>query len=191
MTRGISNLGNDVLAEIIRVASGRPWNQYLNERVFKPAGMTATLPTNTTQSVANRAKGYGGKDNTRTAPYWTALRPSGAFLSTVLDLAKWEALLYSDRVFTTSSRHQMWTPVPLNDGTTAPYGFGWHVDSWNGHRRLWHGGGIPGFASHYVRFPEVGLTLIALANGDDADMGAIVNGLAQSVYLSQPASAAK
>ena len=85
----------------------------------------------------------------------------------------------------------MWTPVPLNDGTTAPYGFGWHVDSWNGHRRLWHGGGIPGFASHYVRFPEVGLTLIALANGDDADMGAIVNGLAQSVYLSQPASAAK
>jgi hypothetical protein len=153
--------------------------------------MTATLPTNTTRSVANRAKGYSGKDNTRAAPDWTALRPSGAFLSTVLDLAKWEAMLFTDRIFTEVTRQEMWMPVRLNNGTTEPYGFGWHVDSWNGQRRLWHGGGIPGFTSHYVRFPEGGLTLIALANGDDADMGAIVNGLAQSVYLSQPASVAK
>ena len=99
-----SNLGYYALAEIIRVASGRPWNDSLNERVFKPAGMTATLPTNTTQSVANRAKGYSGKDNTRAALEWTALRPSGAFLSTVFDLAKWEALLLTDRILTESTR---------------------------------------------------------------------------------------
>jgi CubicO group peptidase (beta-lactamase class C family) len=186
-----SNLGYYALAEIVHAASGRPWNEYLSERVFKPAGMATTLLANTKQTVANRAKGYGGKDNARAADDWTALRPSGAFLSTVLDLAKWEALLLTDRILTDASRREMSTPVRLNSGATEPYGLGWHVDSWNGQRRLWHGGGIPGFASHYVRFPEIGLALIALANGDDVDLGAIVNGLADSVYWPQQASAPK
>ena len=149
-----SNLGYYALAEIVHAASGRPWNEYLNERVFKPAGMATTLLTNTKQTVANRAQGYGGR--TTHAP-----------------------------------RREMSTPVRLNSGATEPYGLGWHVDSWNGQRRLWHGGGIPGFASHYVRFPEIGLALIALANGDDVDLGAIVNGLADSVFWPREASAPK
>lgn len=178
-----SNLGYYAIAEIIRIASGQSWDEFLSARVFTPAGMTATLPTNTKIRIADRARGYGGKDNSSAADNWTTLRPSGAFLSTVLDLAKWEALLLTDRLLTESTRRQMWTSFQLNDGAPANYGFGWHVDSWSGQRRVWHGGGIPGFASHYVRFPETGVTLIALSNGDDVDMGTIVNGLADSIYL--------
>jgi D-alanyl-D-alanine carboxypeptidase len=185
-----SNAGYVALAEIIRTVTAQPWTEYVHQRVFVPAGMASTLPTNTAATVPNRALGYTGRDNQRKAEDWRALRASGAFLSTVLDLAKWDALLYTDRFLNDTVRRQMWTAVTLNDGTTAPYGFGWHVDSIRGRRRVWHGGGLPGFSSHFVRFVDDGLTVVVLANGDDGDLPSIANGVA-AFYLpaSTPAGA--
>lgn len=73
--------------------SGRPWIEYLSEMVFKPAGMQTTYPTNTKVSLPNMAQGYVHNDILIDAKGWPALRPSGAFFSTVLDLAKWDAIL--------------------------------------------------------------------------------------------------
>jgi D-alanyl-D-alanine carboxypeptidase len=182
-----SNAGYFALADIIRAVSGRPWTDYLHDKVFRPVGMNATWPTNASQGTANAAIGYSGKDNTRTAPLWRALRASGAFLSTVLDLAKWDAVLYKNEVLSETSRRQMWTPVQLASGT-APYGFGWHVDSILGHRRVRHGGGMPGFAAEFMRFPDARLTVIALTNGDDVDLPDIVAGIA-ALYLPRSSSA--
>jgi CubicO group peptidase (beta-lactamase class C family) len=178
-----SNLGYYALADVIRTVTGRPWTEYLNEKVFRPSGMTVTQPTNTTLTVPNRAAGYTGNDNARSADDWTALRPSGAFLSTVLDLAKWEAVLQTDKVLNDMSRRQMWSAVQLTNGTAARYGFGWHVDSVGGHRRVRHGGGLPGFSSEYTRFMDDRLTVIVLTNGDDVDTADIANGLAARIYL--------
>lgn len=50
-------------------------------------------------------------------------------------------------------------------------------------RRIWHGGGLPGFSAQYVRFPNAGVTVIVLVNGDDSDVGSIANGLAALFYL--------
>jgi CubicO group peptidase (beta-lactamase class C family) len=183
-----SNLGYYALAEIISVVAGKPWSEFLDERVFRPAALTTTMPTNTKKSVTNRALGYDGNDNAKRAADWTALRPSGAFLSTTLDLARWEAVLYTDRVLSASVRQQMWTAVRLNNGTTAPYGFGWHVDSLGGRTRVWHGGGLPGFSAQFVRFPDQRLTIIALTNGSDGDLASIVNGIAATLYLPPAAS---
>ena len=119
-----SNTGYFALAEIIRKVSGRPWSEYLTDKVFKPSGMNTTYTTNTTEKVPNRAVGYRDNDKLLNAGDWAALRPSGAFLSTVLDLAKWDAVLNTDRILTESTRRQMWTPVTLNDGSSGPYGFG-------------------------------------------------------------------
>jgi CubicO group peptidase (beta-lactamase class C family) len=177
-----SNSGYVALAEIIRSVAGQPWTEYLQQKIFAPAGMNATLPTNTTASVPNRALGYTGDDNQRKADEWRALRASGAFLSTVLDLAKWDALLYTDRILSDTARRQMWTAVRLNDGKTAPYGLGWHVESLRGRLKIWHGGGLPGFTSHFARFVDDGLSVVVLTNGDDGDVGSIANGVA-ALYL--------
>jgi CubicO group peptidase (beta-lactamase class C family) len=83
-----------------------------------------------------------------------------------------------DRELTAAERQQMMTAAPLSDGTFAPYGFGWHVEQFNGHRYIWHGGGLPGFSSNFARFPDDRLTIIALSNGDDVDMGALIAHLA-------------
>jgi CubicO group peptidase (beta-lactamase class C family) len=81
-----SNTGYVALAEIIRRVTRQPWTEYLNENIFAPAGMNVTLPTNTTISLPKRAVGYTGRNNEKKADDWVALRASGAFLSTVLDL---------------------------------------------------------------------------------------------------------
>jgi CubicO group peptidase (beta-lactamase class C family) len=179
-----SNTGYFALAEIIRKVSGQAWGDYLANRVFTPLGMqsTRTTPTNTTEKVARYAQGYVDNDALRDAPQWVALRPSGAFLSTVRDLAKWDAALRTESILTEPTRRQMWTPVTLNDGVTYPYGFGWMIATVKGHRLIHHPGGMPGFRADIARFVDDGLTIIVLMNLDDVNIDAIVGGLA-AVYM--------
>jgi D-alanyl-D-alanine carboxypeptidase len=187
-----SNVGYFTLAEIVARVSGQPWPRFMHERVFKPAGMMVTAPTNIKPTLPNRALGYAGKDNQRLAEDYVALRPSGAFLSTVLDLAKWDALLYSDTILTEASRRQMWTPVRLPDGTLINYGFGWQTETRkNGQNVVGHGGSLPGFRSYYGRFLNERLSVVVLSNGDDGDIASVANGVAD-LYLRQrqPATSA-
>lgn len=177
-----SNLGYFVLAEIIRKVSDRPWSAFLSEKVFMPCGMNMTYPTNTKVRVPNLALGYTDNDKLNVAGDWPALRPSGAFLSTVLDLAKWDAALYTDDILSASTRRQMWTPVILNDGRSYPYGFGWMLADVKGHRLVHHPGGMLGFRADIARCVDDGLTIIVLMNLDDVDINAIVRGIA-TIYL--------
>lgn len=168
------NVGYFSLAEIIRKVSGKPWGDYLRDRLFLPLDMKATRTTDMTEMVPGRANGYGWRDGKlQNAAIYLALRPSGAFLSTALDLAKWDAALYTDRIFKQAAREQMWQPVKLNNGTTHPYGFGWELDSVGGHKLVHHGGSLPGFRSELARFVDDKLTIVVLANGNNADPGAM------------------
>jgi CubicO group peptidase (beta-lactamase class C family) len=172
------------LADIIARVSGKSWDAFLAERVFSPLGMTATRTTTTTALVPHRAHGYVWRDGGYlNAPEFLALRPSGAFLSTVLDLAKWDAALYEDRVLTQPSRAAMWTPVRLTGGGTYGYGFGWTLDSLDGHWRVHHGGSLPGFRAEMARFPSDRLTVIVLTNGDGARPDLLAAAVGQ-LYLS-------
>jgi CubicO group peptidase (beta-lactamase class C family) len=177
-----SNTGYFALAAVITAASGKPWAQYLDERVFKPAAMAHTMPTDVSPAPANRALGYMGRNNTMPAPDWKALRPSGAFFSTLADLAAWDKRLYGETILTDAARREMWTAVRLNDGSTYPYGYGWHCEKVNGRRVVWHGGGLPGYASYFGRFLDEGVTIVVLANGNDADLIALGHGLADAYF---------
>ena len=92
----------------------------------------------------------------------------------MLDLAKWDAVLYTDKILSESSRRQMWTPVTLNDGTTAPYGFGWELQSPPGRSLVHHSGGMPGFRAMFARYSNDRVTVIVLMNLDDVDQRSIV-----------------
>jgi len=177
-----SNTGYFALAEVIRTVAGRPWSEYLAEKVFRPTGMLSTRTTTTTDSVPNLAQGYVDNEALRDADAWPAVRPSGAFLSTILDLAKWDAALYTDDVLSASTRREMWTPVRLNDGSSYPYGFGWRLGNVSGHRLVHHPGGMPGFRADIARFVDESLTIVVLMNLDDVDIDGILGGVA-AIYL--------
>lgn len=164
------NVGYFALAEIIRKISGKPWGDYLHERVFMPLEMNATRTTTVTEIIPQRANGYVWRNGKfSNAETFIALRPSGAFLSTVLDLAKWDAALYTDKILKPETLRQVWSPVKLNSGATHPYGFGWELSSVAGHKLVHHGGSLPGFRAQISRFMDDKLSVIVLTNGDNAD----------------------
>ena len=163
-----SNVGYFTLAEIIRRKGGQPWPEFIAARVFRPAQLDATATTDQPPH-GPRATGYAGKEGK-----WTpvtdalALRPSGAFHSTVLDLAKWDRVLDGDTVLKPSSRKELWTRIRLNDGSTHDYGLGWAVTAKGGRDMVRHGGSQSGFRTEYLRFPKERVTVIVLANADEA-----------------------
>jgi CubicO group peptidase (beta-lactamase class C family) len=105
-----SNIGYYILAQIIEKASGMPWETFVADRLFKPAGLTATRPL-TTGIVKGRASGYDLADGQLVnAENWIAARPSAAFLSTVRDLAAWDIFLDTRNPLSSASWGQLLPP---------------------------------------------------------------------------------
>jgi CubicO group peptidase (beta-lactamase class C family) len=160
-----SNIGYYVLAEIITRVSGMPWSDFITRRLFEPAGMTSTRLTSVSALIPNRSRGYEmGPAGLSNAEDWIAVRPSGAYVSTVLDLAKLDVFLDNHSPLDADRRIAMITPTKLLDGKTAPYGLGWNVDSYLGQERISHGGQYPGFRSDWERYSSQKLSIILIAN---------------------------
>ncbi|MBX6316085.1 MAG: beta-lactamase family protein [Isosphaeraceae bacterium] len=189
-----NNTGYYLLGLIVEKASGQRLAGFLAERIFKPLGMDKTRPNNPSEIIPHRASGYGEMLGVRFNR--EPLRPSAAgaagfLISTVGDLAKWDAALREERLLRASSYQQMYTPVRLQGGETRPYGFGWGVEDYFGHRLLHHGGGTPGFSSTITRFPDDRVTVIVLANLAGLDAGRLALGIARLVAPELTLKAAK
>ncbi|MFN0177850.1 MAG: serine hydrolase domain-containing protein [Gemmatimonadales bacterium] len=179
------------LADLIARKSGTPWPRFMRDRVFLPSGMADSRSTTLSELVPRRADGYVWREGGYApAPEFLALRPSGAFLSTVLDLARWDSVLIHGTLLSESSRRAMWTPTLLASGAPAVagggdppvgYGLGWFVEALGGHRRVHHGGSLPGFRAQMSRYPDDGWTVIVLTNGDGARSDRIEAGVARLV----------
>jgi D-alanyl-D-alanine carboxypeptidase len=175
------NLGYFILAEIIAKASGMAWPEFIDKRIFAPAGMTATRITAVKPVVPHRAEGYvlNQQREHENDPVLIANRPSGAFLSSLADLMKWERALVAATALPKATLEQMWQPTKLNDGSLSHYGFGWEVGPANGHAQIKHGGALAGFRSYYLRLPQDDLTVIVLTNLQTAPVDTIALGVAQ------------
>lgn len=171
-TWSYDNTGYYLLGIIVEKAGGLDFWQFLDEWIFKPLGMRATGNTDTRPIVPNRAAGYAWVDDKfENRPI---LLPfvgfsAGSLISTVEDLAKWDAALYTDKLLKRSSLAQMWTSAKTKDGAMASfdYGFGWFVENYRGRRDVHHSGGTPGFSSVIHRFTDDKLTVIILTNHAD------------------------
>jgi len=171
-TWAYDNTGYYLLGIIIEKASGKSYWQFLDERIFNPLGMNATRSTDPQPIVRNRASGYEWKNDhfeNRPVLLPAVAFSAGSLLSTVEDMAKWDAALYTEKLLKKSSLDQMWTAPATNDGTDAPfnYGFGWFIENYHGHRLIQHSGGTPGFSSALYRFVSDKLTIIILTNHAD------------------------
>src|SRR5262249_8951791 len=100
-------------------------------------------------------------------------------VSTVLDLAKFEAAFSKNQVLTSNSVEAMALPVKLTNGKTHDYGLGWFLETVNGHKHMHHPGGSPGTATMISRYPDDGLTVILLTNGGAAYVQGLDRGIAQ------------
>src|SRR5262245_50591276 len=151
-----SNPGYVVLGVLIHKAAGRFYADLLRERIFVPLGMSTARLINEAEIVPNRAAGYrhdgGALKNQEWVPPSLNTTADGSLYLTVLDLAKWDAALYTEKLLKKESLEAMWTPVALKDGKTREYGFGWSLATVNGHKFVEHGGAWQGFTTHIARY---------------------------------------
>lgn len=160
-----SNLGYFILGEVVEKASGQTWSQFLQARVFGPAGLDQTG----TGEVASpgKATGYLFRNGQQViAKGFAVARPSGGIHSTVLDFVKWDKALRGTKFLTAASKKVMWSPARLNSGKPIPYGLGWRILIGSRPHTVTHSGHVPGFAAFFIRQPEARLSLAMLANAD-------------------------
>jgi CubicO group peptidase (beta-lactamase class C family) len=94
------------------------------------------------------------------------INASAGLVSTVQDLAQYDRAIDRHLLVSAESQQLAWTQSPTASGP-APYGLGWFIQIYNGHKVVWHYGQWPQFSALYLKIPESGLTLVLLANSDD------------------------
>jgi CubicO group peptidase (beta-lactamase class C family) len=167
-----SNTNYIVLAYVITRVSGKPWHAFLGERIFQPLGMTHTGFDDSLAIVRNRSGRYDIIGDARSQKlrnsdwvnptFWW--QGGAGIISSVIDMAKWDAALRRGRVLTESDIQKIRVPQELPDGVTNSYGYGWNNDAYEGHGRMWHNGSIPGSSIHFARFDDGKLSVVAMAN---------------------------
>ncbi len=175
-----SNSGYVLLGFIIEKISGRPFRDYLRERIFAPLKMMGTVAFERDKNeVPNRAYGHTRRDGhwqeTDQSPTSATLGDGGIY-SSLSDLMKWDEALRQHMLLTEAEMQPALAHVLVPegtptepDGTHADYGFGWFVNPWKGHARMWHYGETIGFRTSVQRFIDDDLTVIVLCNRADID----------------------
>lgn len=184
-----------LLGVVIRKVTGKFYGDFLQQRIFKPLGMASTRVISEADIIPNRAAGYQLVKGELKNEEWVSpslnTMADGALYFNVLDLAKWDGALYTEKLLKKSSLDQMWTVAKLDDGkpNSGNYGFGWDIERMNGHRVLEHGGSWQGFTAYIGRYVDDKLTVVVLTNldSDHASPRTITHHVA-ALYISAPAS---
>jgi CubicO group peptidase (beta-lactamase class C family) len=190
-----SNLGYLTLGILIRRVTGEFYGDFLQQRIFQPLDMRSTRIISEADIVANRSAGYRLVKGELKNQEWVAptvnTTADGSLYFSILDLAKWDAALYREKLLKSSSLDLMWTPVKLKNGranngrpNTGGYGFGWFIEDRQGHRCIHHDGSWQGFETAIDRYVDDQLTVVVLTNLADAEPGKISRHVAE-MYLAE------
>jgi D-alanyl-D-alanine carboxypeptidase len=188
------NTAFNLLGFVIENVSGEKYWNFMHRRIFSPLGMNSTTNRDPRNILAHRASGY---ETDRAGHYinrdydLTDIFSAGAIVSTVGDLAKWNAALDDKKLLTVATEDEMWAPVHLNNGSTHAYGFGWFLDPLEGHVNIGHSGTTSGFSASIQRFPNDGLAVILLTNSNESGIATKLARKIALLYLASPAAAVK
>jgi hypothetical protein len=184
-----NNLMYTAVGHVIQLVSGKSWEEFTVERIFKPLGMTSTvltvaaMPASPDHAVPYRER----RDSTELfqTPFYAeqdGIAPAGAIVSNVEDMSKWLMALMNEGRF---QGRQILPPAALK-ATLAPaiavanadldtfgyrellnpiYGMGRYTAAYRGHTLAYHGGSIGGFYSQVSFMPDDGIGVIVLVDG--------------------------
>lgn len=174
-----SNSGYYLLGLIIEKTSGKSYQEFLRENIFVPLGMKNTALYNPRPLTPNLATGYYWSLNSyinatyqNTASYYA----SGGLISTTEDLLLWDQALYTEKLVSSKSLGEIFTPFKNN------YAFGWIIGKKFERQTTVHSGSNKGFSSFIMRFPDEKVTIIILSNSDETSATKVANNLAAIVF---------
>lgn len=186
-----------VAGALVEAVSGQPWEAFVSEHIFGPAGMSDAHPDyrpGTPNLVALHARTDGpvrgvGRQRVIDVPRgFNVVAPAGAVTLSADDAAKWMNLLLARgvaangrRVFSREQADEMWKPVvvvPADAFKLPPalsamqpdlqaYGLGWFVESWRGHLVIQHAGAVFGAVAMLYLIPDLHVGVSVAINSED------------------------
>jgi CubicO group peptidase (beta-lactamase class C family) len=161
---------------VVAKVSGKPFGQFLKERILDPAGMTRSA-FEPSPEVTGQTRGYTSftlgplEPATPEANGW--LHAAGGLWASAPDLARWDLALMEGRILKPSFYRLMTTPRSLTNGDNTGYGCGLNVRRIDGETVLAHGGAVSGFLSVNAMVPRTKSAVILLTNTEHIPAGSL------------------
>ena len=171
-----SNTNLPLIGIIVERASGRSFEDFVNERIIRPLNFPSIRFKHQEDVVPDRATGYvlrngAWKNGEPFRP--RVIAASGGILANAVDLARWWEAVMKGRVVKQSSLDQMLVSTKLNDGRSVAHGFAFFTDVFNGHKLVQHfGSTVGGFGSIVRYYPKEKVTVAVIGNLEDGGFGA-------------------
>ena len=171
---GYSNYGYILLGSVIEKVSGQSYYDYVDQHIFRPAGMTSTGAEPESVAIPDRANAYTEVDGewareTARLP-WRGTAAGGGY-TTPRDLVKFVAALQDGLLISETSLTAATRPQNIKGW----YGYGFMVSGEGRDRQYGHEGGAPGMNGILNVRPAQGCTVVGLSNFDPNSMANVVN----------------
>ncbi len=163
-----SNNGYHLLAAIIEKVSGKTYPQYLNENLFKPAGMSNSgFYQDEKWSKFSVAQTYNEWTKLPTFTEWNKVwnYGSGAVISTASDLYNWFKVLSENKILPKEAIEKLFQQYTSSFDENTFYGYGWYLEKQpNGKTLIFHGGDNQGYHSEFRWYPQDKQLIVILTN---------------------------
>ncbi|WP_061316576.1 serine hydrolase domain-containing protein [Clostridium botulinum] len=179
-----ATINYDVLGLIIQEVTGKSYENYIEENILKPMGLSNTYPYRNENVNEHMAKGYKVsflRPHEYDAPIYRGNKPAGYIISNGEDMAKWLKIqmgtlsdLKFDKNLIEESHNANDRIAPLRDGSS--YASGWLVYQ-KGSREISHAGNNPNYSSFILFRPEDKIGVAILSNTSSQYIPAITQGI--------------
>lgn len=177
--------------KVIEKVSGKPWNQYVTEKIFRPLGMKRTVSLGKEATDPNKTKQHfnvEGKITVIEQSNADEIGPAGSVWSSAEDISKWMLCMLDSskyaggRLLTAATWQEMFKPqviVPSGEfyptqQLTKPnwrtYGLGWFQHDYKGKKVNFHTGSLDGATAIHGQLPEERLGIFVFGNYDHAEL---------------------
>lgn len=183
-----SNTNYFLAGIVLERVSKKPYSEFAAENIFKSLGMADTrFYDDRSVVVQGRVAAYSaGKDGKFDVDWSTNYDTVGAggLMSSVDDLLAWDQNFYHNKLGKGTLIKELQTRGVLNNGERLDYALGLEISTYRGLPTVEHAGGLFGYSTEILRFPEQKFTVVCLCNLASAGPAGLANKVAD-IYLAK------
>ncbi len=174
-----------VAGEVIARVSGMSWEDFVEQRIMKPLGMTHSAASikrlKDRSNIIDPHAPVNGKIEALSIDWSETANAAGGIVTNVMDWSKWLIMQmnhgrYGDslskRLFSEEVHDEMWSPQTIIPVRTVPpynthfssYGLGWGLSDVKGYKQVTHTGGLAGVVTQVTLLPELKLGILVFTN---------------------------
>ena len=197
------NLLYIIAGEVVAKASGMSWEEFIEQKIMKPLGMTesaASIQRAKRNNIIDPHAPVDGKLKVLDVHWSEIANSAGGIYSSVHDMSKWVIMQLNNgkygeglknRLFSEAAQQEMWAPhtiIPVGKNTPynthfAAYGLGWRLSDEMGYKIVTHTGGLAGIVTQVTLIPEMNLGIMVFTNQQvGAAFTAITNTIKDSYF---------